>query len=404
MKEFRFRAVNGDDVPENGTLLAYDSMDASRRLVARGLYPLDVSPSRSLRGILNSDIRLQRLSRADIAQLLTDIGHLISSGIEVAPALTLVSTSGASRTRRVVSQLLERVRKGNSLSESMRAERRTFSDYIIAVTRASEASNSLGPGLLRIADNLSKSAALRSQVQTALIYPACIAVAVVTAIAVLVIVVVPTLEGVFGDHARLPWQTRFLVYLSDGVRTHYIAVVASVAAVVTTQAVLLRIPETKRQIEGVALNVPGLGEFLRTIETAQIATMLAMLTTSNIPLVEAVSMVRDGARFSISRIALEEAIAGLREGRRLHEALANVPTLSPRVLAIIQIGDSTGRLGPLLDEAARDAARRVSLSTDRVLALLPPVMTLIFGFVAGFVLYAVMTAILSVNTLTTRGL
>ncbi len=404
MREFRYRAVDRDDELEEGVVQALDQADAGKRLLDRGLYPLDVNLSRSLRSILNSDVGFRGLSRPEVAQLLNDIGHLLSAGIEVATALTLVKTTGPPRTQQIVGQMLERVRTGHSLSEAMRGEPKIFSAHIIAVVEVSETTNSLGPGLIRVADNLRKSVALRSQVQTALIYPGCIAIAVFGAIAVLIIVVVPTLEGLFADHAaHLPWQTRFLIAMSETVRTHYVASALLLAGTVVTPIVLLKVPQTKVKLEQAALRMPVLGEFLRSIETAQISTMLAMLAISGIPLVDAVSMARNGARLLISRIALEETIVRLREGRRLHEALASVLALSPRVIAIVQIGESTGRLGPLLEEASHDAERQVSIMTERALAILPPAMTLIFGIVAGFVLYAVMTAILSVNTIATRG-
>ena len=404
MREFRYRAVDRDDEFEEGVVQALDQADAGKRLLDRGLYPLDVNLSRSLRSILNSDVSFRGLSRSEVAQLLNDIGHLLSAGIEVATALTLVKTTGAPRTQQIVGQMLEQVRKGHSLSEAMRDEPKIFTAHIVAVVKVSETSNSLGPGLIRVANNLRTSVALRAQVQTALIYPGCIAVAVVAAIAVLIIVVVPTLEGLFADHAaHLPWQTRLLIAMSETVRTHYIVSAMLLVGAVVIPAIMFRVPQTKIKLEQCALRIPVLGEFLRSIETAQISTMLAMLAISGVPLVDAVSMARNGARLMISRNALEETIARLREGRRLHEALANVLALSPRLIAIVQIGESTGRLGPLLEEASLDAERRVSIMTERTLAILPPAMTLVFGVVAGFVLYAVMTAILSVNTLATRG-
>ena len=54
-------------------------------------------------------------------------------------------------------------------------------------------------------------------------------------------------------------------------------------------------------------------------------------------------------------------------------------------------------------EAAQDADRAISTMTDRALALLPPAMTLCFGAIAGFVLFSMMSAILSVNDLASHG-
>jgi general secretion pathway protein F len=405
MSEFSYRAVNRDNQEEEGLIEALTVAEAGRKLLGRGLYPLDVSPQGSLRSLLNSNVSLGGLSRTELAQLINDIGHLLTAGVEVATALALVKATGSKKSRGPVNQLLERVRKGLSLSEAMREAPELFASHVVAVVAACEASsNALGPGLLRIADNLRKTTALRSQVQTALIYPGAIALAVGAAITVLITVVVPTLEGLFADHAaHLPWQTRFLISMSETIRQNYIKFSGLLCVAVAVPVVSMRTPSLKIRIEQLALRLPVIGEFVRSVETAQVSTMLAMLAISGVPLVDAVTMTSRGARLLISREALTEAIGQLREGRRLHEALAGAAALSPRVLAIVRIGESTGRLGPLLEEASRDAERQVAIMTERTLAILPPAMTLLFGIVAGFVLYAVMTAILSVNTFATHG-
>jgi type II secretory pathway component PulF len=101
----------------------------------------------------------------------------------------------------------------------------------------------------------------------------------------------------------------------------------------------------------------------------------------------------------VSRNGLAAAAAKLREGAKLCDALTDVSALSARSLGLIRIGEATGRLGTLLEEAARDAEERVAIAIERTLVLLTPAMTLVFGALAGFVLYAVMTSILSVNEL-----
>ena len=404
MREFHFRAVTRDDVPEEGVVMAEDSVAAGRRLVAQGLYPLTIAPSRSVKGILNSEISRGGLSSTDIVQLLNDLGHLISAGVEVAQTLSLVSKSSSPRIQVIVRRILMRVRNGHSLGEAMCVEGKLFSDHIIAVVKAGEASNNLGSSLLVLSDSLAKSAALRSQVLTAMIYPACISVALVVAVVVLVAIVVPTLDGLFaGRESQLPWQTMILVKFGAAVRNNIALVIGALASLAVISLVLFKIPPVRLRVERLALSIPGVGEFLRAIETARISEMLATLTTSAIPLIDAVAMARNGSQLLVTRSALDDVIVALRRGLSLREAIANVPTLTGRVLAIIQIGESTARLGPLLEEASRDARRAVSVQTDRVLALVPPAMTLIFGAIAGAVLYAVMTAILSVNTLVGQG-
>jgi general secretion pathway protein F len=173
-------------------------------------------------------------------------------------------------------------------------------------------------------------------------------------------------------------------------------------ACVGAMALALRNDRIRVGAEHLALRIPVLGSLMSAAETARLATMLSMLAASGLPLVNAMALVRDGGRLKLSRDALSSAALKLREGAKLHEALSDVPTLAARVLALIRIGETTGRLAVMLEEAARDSEQQVTTTVERLLALLTPAMTLLFGAIAGFVLYAVMTSILSVNSLAVK--
>ena len=404
MNSFAYRAVDRENRPEAGTIAAINRDQAAKELLSRGLYPISISRSNSLRSILNADIGSRSLPDAEVSRLLEDLGNLLLAGVEVAPALEVIERTATKRTRKAAASLSASVRKGCLLSEAMRESQRSFPRPVIAMIEASEISGTLGPGLTRAARGLRSAADLRAQVLTALIYPCCLAIAIIGAIAVLVLVVVPTLEGIFLDSvAHLPWQTRFLVFLSQSLRSHGMLWGASVLVTLALPFLILRATGPRALLERLTLRLPIAGDFLRSVETAQIAGILAALASCRVPVVDAVGFARNGARLSISRASLDLVSARIRAGHELHEALLAVEAIESRVLAITQIGERTGRLGPLLEEAARDAECRVSLMTNRALAILTPAMTLIFGGIAGFVLYAVMSAILSVNTLATRG-
>jgi general secretion pathway protein F len=403
MTAFRFYAANADDRPQTGLIEARDLPDAARLLIDRGLYPIELTANEwSWTTLLNKRLG-SSLSTADSAQILVDLGHLLSAGIELAVALsTTVATPTKQRIRDVQLHLLRDVRMGRALSDAMSGPAVGFPSHVIAVIRAGEISGTLPNALMQAGSNLRQAAVLRSKVRTALIYPVCVSVAIAFAILVLVGVVVPALESIFADGLqRLPWQTRMLVLGGRFAREHVIALAAFFVALSVGSYLMCKHPAARMRLEKLALRIPLVGHLLATAETARIATVLALLSSAGLPLVQAVTIARDCARLDITRDAFLTAGLKLREGARLHEALGTVTVLGPRVLALIRIGEITGQLNVLLSEAARDAEQRVAMAVDRMLALLTPVMTLLFGSIAGFVLYAVMTAILSVNELAT---
>jgi general secretion pathway protein F len=407
MTQFWFRAVTADDRPRSGMVEASNATDAARQLIDQGLYPLDVTANaRGLVAMLSTPIGSGSFTAAETAQVLADLGQLVDAGVEVATALHIMaSTAPSRRVRESLEQLVSRVRTGETLADAMSTSPARFPAHVIAVVRAGEVSGTLASGLVRVAAALVRAAKLRAQVITALVYPAFIVVAVLIALLVLVGVVIPALENITaGSGRRLPWQTQLLVSFAHLIRDYAWLHILALAALLTASVLALRTDRVRRRAERVLLRVPGLGAFFAATETARVSAMLALLTSAGLPAARSVVFAQASARLLLTREAFSFAASRLREGARLHEALDRVPTMGPRVLALVRIGEMTGRLSPLLEEAARDAEHQVTTITTRGLALLTPTLTLVLGAVAGFVLYAVMTAILSVNTVVTRTL
>jgi type II secretory pathway component PulF len=368
----------------------------------RGIYPLELAARpRWLPALLSHQIGRKTLTGPELAQFLGDLGHLLSAGIELAPALSLVAaTMSTPRIRALAEVLRDDVRTGSSLSDAMRASKTTLPSHVVALVRASEISGALGKGLVLAADSQTRNAALYSQLRTALIYPAFLAVALSIALSVLLGVVAPAIEEMLaGNMSRVAWPTRIVIAVGHVVHDHFLFLALLGLGLSITAAAILRRRSVKGRVEKGLLRVRGVGSVIIAAESARIANLLSLMSLAGVPLADALSLACSGARLITSEAALAEATLKLRRGVRLADALASVPTVSARTLALIQIGEMTGRLGPMLHEAAQDAERRVATTIDRFLALLTPVMTLVFGAIAGFVLFAIMTSILSINDL-----
>jgi general secretion pathway protein F len=406
MTVYQFRAVTTDDCPQVGQIDAGSAQDVAKALLDRGLYPLEITASsRSLAAILRTPLGGQRMSMADAAQVLGDLGHLARAGVEVADALAIMA---ATASRKAVgthlSRTLAAVRRGASLSEALAEAGSVFPPHILAVIRAGELTGTIAVGLQHAASDLQRAITLRKQVQTALIYPACIAIAAFGAITVLLVVVVPTLQTLIDDATRrLPWQTRLLIELSNTLRTHGIAIVLLGAMSMGAGLSCLRNEGIRASLEQLLLKAPIVGLLIAAAETARVARLLYVLTAARLPLVVAIELIGNSTRLILSRQAFTTAALKLREGISLSQSLSDAPALSPRLLGLISIGEATGRLPELLEEAARGAEQTVTTAIERFLALLTPAMTVFFGALAGFVLYAVMTAILSVNDIAAMG-
>jgi type II secretory pathway component PulF len=87
----------------------------------------------------------------------------------------------------------------------------------------------------------------------------------------------------------------------------------------------------------------------------------------------------------------------LREGDALSSGLASEPVFAPLLAEMAAIGERTGRLAEQLQNLARLLDDELETATDRIIALLPPLLTVLLGGIIGGIVMTITSAILSVN-------
>src|SRR5262249_35839580 len=107
------------------------------------------------------------------------------------------------------------VQRGVMLSEAMRNQP-LLGAFAAAVARAGEESGTLDQALARLADWHEREHELRTQVRTALLYPALMGIVAGIGVIVLLVFVVPRFVEILGDvGGTLPLSTRILVAMSN---------------------------------------------------------------------------------------------------------------------------------------------------------------------------------------------
>ena len=156
------------------------------------------------------------MSATDLALLTRQLGSLLGAGVQLVDALGALSdqTSRAG-TKRILSQVRERVREGSSLADALHAHPQVFSDLYIGMVRAGEHAGALEVVLDRLAEYSERQSEFMAKVKSALTYPIimmCVGAAIMT---FLVTYVVPQVATIFEQqHAALPLATQILIAIS----------------------------------------------------------------------------------------------------------------------------------------------------------------------------------------------
>ena len=401
--EFRYQARDAEGDLREGAVDADTLEAASRLLVARGLYPIEVAAATGAAISWSSRLRGGRGGRlrpAEQALFVRQLSDLLAAGVPLVDALAMLgrqSQSAATADR--ATRLAEAVRDGASIATALEERPGTLPLPLVAVVRAGEASGALDQVVASIADLLEKEAELRDKVRQALIYPAIVTVASALTLAVLFGYLIPRLSVLYVDMGQeLPTPTRILLETADLARTWGVPVFVVLATgYLVTTARMRRSAAWARRVGGWSLALPRIGEVIRSREIVQFARTLATLIVGGVPVLESLRLSERACGNPAMAVQLREVHDRVQHGDSLSQALATQPDFAGPLITMVEVGERGGTLPTALERAAAYYGRSLESRLQDFVRFLEPALILVLALVVGFIVFSMMLPILELN-------
>jgi general secretion pathway protein F len=403
MPFYQYKAVTPAGEIQEGVLEASSTPAAVARIQAMGFIPIRAEEAGAAKAAVTTPARRPLFTRRGVTQddvtvLTRELATLLKAGLPLDRAFEiLINLAGNPRVAEVLAKIRNEVRGGTSLSRALEAQRDVFTRFYVNMIRAGEAGGSLPDVLLRLAEYMERSKALRDNVKASLTYPAFLAVVSISAVVILLGVVVPRFKPIFaGAGKAVPLMTQAVLFAGDAVRNYGWLMLIVVALVTYFLAARLRDPEVRYRFDRRRVTAPIVGDLFAKIEMARFSRTLGTLLGNGVTLVAALNIVRD----TMGNAWLAEAVAGvareLKEGRGLGRPMMETGRFPMLAVHMILVGEETGRLDDMLMQVADTYDHEVEVAIRRALALLQPVVIVVMALIIAFIIIAILSAMLSV--------
>jgi type IV pilus assembly protein PilC len=370
--------------------------EARQKLVERGLYVYSVeSRGGRLAGLLRQKSGRQ-IGGSEFLILNQQFNTLIKAGLPILKSLDLLaSRATAPKLRPVIRQIRDRVREGKSLSEAV-AEAGVFSKVYSTAILAGEKSGNL-PGVLDYYIAYQRvSTGVRKKILASLVYPALLISVAVIIVTYLVTAVIPKFALLYRDlNVELPTPTRLLVALTVDYRFVVLGCVALMAVAAAGVFLWSRTEEGGAAFDRFKFRLPIIGDTLLKFQVAQFSRTLSTLLTGGTPLVAGLQTAADAITSKLLRSTVSRSTQMVREGESLHGALASSGTMPELALDMIEVGESSGALAPMLNSVAEFYEEEVNLRLSALVSLIEPILLVFMGLLVAFILISLYLPIFS---------
>lgn len=402
MPAYEYIALDAKGKEETGILDADNSRQLRQLLRDSNLTPLQVNQvEKSEKDTADKPRRAGRVKAGELALLTRQLATLVQSGAPLEEALATTAKQTEKRNiKHILSAVRSKVVEGHTLADAFGTYPSVFPNMFRATVAAGEQSGHLDAVLERMADYTESRQEMQQKVSGAMIYPVTLTLLSIAIVAGLLGFIVPKIVDVFDNLGHeLPAMTRLMIQASEFIQDYglYIGVALVLAYIIFKQ--MIKIPEWKYRYHNFVLKIPLIKKMVRGLNTARFARTLSILSSSGVPILDALSISAKVIQNMPMRQAVEKAAVKVREGMSIHKALEQSGYFPPMTVYMIASGESSGKLDDMLERAAIQQERETDGMLTAMLSIFEPALILVMGGVVLLIVLSILLPILNLNQL-----
>lgn len=364
----------------SGSVEAMDTSSAAKVLMGRNVTPLNIiettSAGSNKKDADEINFLTPKVSLEDLVIFSRQMYSLTRAGIPLLRAVNgLADTTNSKRMSVALKDVVDQLERGRTLSSALHGHPKIFDQLFVSVVHVGENTGKLDAAFVQLSDYLIREQETRKQIKSATRYPIFVIIALVIALVVMNIMVIPIFADMFEKFdAELPLMTRFLLGMSDFFINKWPIMLISIVVIVYGTIRYLKTTKGRYKWDRMKVRLPIIGSILERTLLGRFARSFSMMLISGVPLTNALNLVAD----AVSNSFMAERIITMRRSIEKGESLTRVANASqlftPLVMQMISVGEETGRVDELLAEVADYYEREVDYDLKSLTSKIEPVL------------------------------
>ena len=384
--EYRGRGRRGDLI--KGAIEAQSRDAVASQLLNSGITPVEITAA-----VASSDAlaAIRRLVQAqppgldDLILFCRQMYTLMHAGVPLAQGIAgLVRSARNAVLGETLAEVKAFIEGGRELSSAFARHPQIFSSLFVNTVRIGESTGRLDEAFQRLSEYLERDRNTRSQITSALRYPAFVIIAITIAIGIINVVVIPQFSQIFARaKVTLPLPTRALIAMSGFCSSYWPHIIAGVIALVIGLRMWIHTDDGRYRWDSLKLRLPIVGSIIHRATLGRFARGFAMSLSAGVPLTQALGVMAQAVDNELIGERIRNIRTGVERGDTLTRSAIATGMFTPLVLQMLAVGEETGAVDQMLAECANYYEREVDYDVKNLSSTIEPILIVVL---AGFVL------------------
>ena len=398
---FKYKAVDKEGVPREGTVDAQNIETAIETVENRGYSVISIDPvANEKSSLLNIEIDwFQRVSNKEVVILSRQIATLFDSQVSALRIFRLLSTEIENPLlKKILLDVTDQLQTGSPIAQALGRHPDVFSPFYVSMVRSGEESGTLEQTFMYLADYLDRMYQVVSKARNALIYPAFVMSVFLGVMLLMLTLIIPSITKILlSTGQELPIYTKIVIGISNVLRDYFGLLVLFFGIMGGVYWQFQKTDAGKRIIDEFKLSIPFIGSLYEKLFLTRICDNLSTMLSSGISMIQALEITSEIVDNKVYKEIMENTIVNVKGGKSFADSISEYPEIPGVMTQMCKVGEETGKLGEILKTLSVFYNREVNNTVDTLLGLIEPAMIVLLGLGVGILLMSVLMPIYNIT-------
>ena len=392
-----YKAASEDGKILHGIIQAKDQREVISYLRKQLLVPIRIEVYKE--NELISALRLFKKSpKSKLVFFTRQLSTMMTSGLTLMQALTILKNQVHNDDmKKIIESIVSDVQDGKPLSSAIEKYPEVFSPIYTSLVKAAESAGVLDKVLARLADNLEKSAKLKTEIKTALIYPVIVIATMGLVVVVMMVFVVPQLATLYTSlNVELPLSTKIIIGMSNFMINFWYLLIGIIVSLIVFGRKWSKTPGGKFILDKFVIKVPILGKLIVESTLVEFTRTLGFLISTGSHVVDSLTKSGNTIGNRIYKDAVVEVTKKVEKGVTMGDAMAVDDIFPPILVEMVKVGEKTGKLDDSLTRVSEYFEGEVAQIVKTLTIAMEPIILIILAVGVGFLVLSIITPIYTI--------
>jgi len=319
----------------------------------------------------------------------TELSILLKAGITLKEGLFLLQENQKKEQQKLFYKAMgDLLVSGMSFSEVVHAKSE-FTEYEYYSIKIGEETGTLYKITEELGTFFARKNEQRRNLINALTYPIIIVVTAVLVVIFMLRMVVPMFQDIFKqNNVELPGITKFIIAASDFIGAYGWWLLGCFILALFFRKLITKNETFKKRRDYIALRLPFIGNFIKSVYLAQFTQAITLLTSSKVPMLSSIELVGRMIDFYPLKEALASVEGQILKGKNLSDSLKGHKIFDNRMISLVKVAEETNQTEFIFERLNQQYAIEVHQKSKLLSTLMEPLIILFVGVLVGVILVA----------------